>query len=70
MGDALSAWRPGMDRISATTNDGTMEIRLTRLPGGGIAEIDTLDGTLWGPEHLVEIIDLVSEREPVGAGDE
>ncbi|MFJ1751609.1 TIGR02677 family protein [Kitasatospora sp. NPDC088134] len=58
LGDALSAWRPGTESVSTTTNDGTMEIRLTRLPGGGIAEIATLDGTLWGPEHLVEIIDL------------
>ncbi|MFF1788365.1 TIGR02677 family protein [Kitasatospora sp. NPDC058243] len=67
LGDALSAWRPGADSVAATTNDGTMEIRLTRLRGGGIAEIRTLDGVLWGPEHLVEIIDLANENDPVGA---
>ncbi|WAL70685.1 TIGR02677 family protein [Kitasatospora sp. YST-16] len=66
LGDALSAWRPGTESVSTTTNDGTMEIRLTRLPGGGIAEIDTLDGVLWGPEHLVEIVDLAPAREPLG----
>ncbi|MET8540343.1 TIGR02677 family protein [Kitasatospora sp. NPDC004799] len=66
LGDALSAWRPGTASVSATTNDGTMEIRLTRMPGGGIAEIRTLDGVLWGPEHLVEIVDL-ARAEPVGA---
>ncbi|MER7845140.1 TIGR02677 family protein [Kitasatospora sp. NPDC096077] len=67
LGDALSAWRPGTESVSTTTNDGTMEIRLTRVPGGGIAEIHTLDGVLWGPEHLVEITDLASERDPLGA---
>ncbi|MDH6127347.1 TIGR02677 family protein [Kitasatospora sp. GP82] len=68
LGDALSAWRPGMDSVAATTNDGTMEIRLTGLRGGGISEIHTVDGILWGPEHLVEIIDLAAERESGGSG--
>ncbi|MER7672855.1 TIGR02677 family protein [Kitasatospora sp. NPDC096128] len=67
LGDALSAWRPGTESVSTTTNDGTMEIRLTRVRGGGIAEISTLDGVLWGPEHLVEIVDLAGHPEPVGA---
>jgi uncharacterized protein (TIGR02677 family) len=58
LGDALSAWRPGSDSVRATTNDGTLEIRLTRLPGRQTAEIHTLDGVLRGPEHLVEITDL------------
>ncbi|MER5640333.1 TIGR02677 family protein [Kitasatospora sp. NPDC002227] len=70
LGDALSMWRPGTTSVSTTTNDGTMEIRLTRLPGGGLAEIDTLDGVLWGPEHLVEIVDLTSAGEVTGAGHE
>ncbi|WP_244257348.1 TIGR02677 family protein [Kitasatospora cineracea] len=69
LGDALSAWRPGTDSVSATTNDGTMEIRLTRLPGNGTAEIDTLDGTLRGPEHLVEIIDLAPAHEGPSASE-
>ncbi|WP_063770660.1 TIGR02677 family protein [Streptacidiphilus carbonis] len=58
LGDALSAWRPGLMAVSATTNDGTMEIRLIRLPGEGTAEVHTHDGVLRGPEHLVEIVDL------------
>jgi hypothetical protein len=45
-----------------------MEIRLTRLPGGGTAEIRTLDGVFRGPEHLVEIVDLTAEPQAVGAG--
>ncbi len=68
LGDALSAWRPGTQRVTATTNDGTMEITLTRFPEGGTAEIHTLDGVLRGPEHLVEIIDLTADRAPAGAG--
>ncbi|WP_274036930.1 TIGR02677 family protein [Actinacidiphila cocklensis] len=68
LGDALAAWRPGTETVSTTTNDGTMEIRLTRLPGGGTAEIRTLDGVFRGPEHLVEIVDLTAEPQAVGAG--
>ncbi|MFJ9519490.1 TIGR02677 family protein [Kitasatospora sp. NPDC101801] len=66
LGDALSAWRPGTDTVAVTTNDGTMEIRLTRL-GEGTAEIRTLDGVLRGPEHLVEITDLAAEYESAGS---
>jgi uncharacterized protein (TIGR02677 family) len=68
LGDALSAWRPGLSAVSATTNDGTMEIRLTRLPGGGTVQIRTLDGVLRGPEHLVEIVDLTVGGAAVASG--
>lgn len=70
LGDALAKWRPGTESVSATTNDGAMEIRLTGLPGGGTAEIRTLDGVLRGPEHLVEIVDVMAERQAAGAGRE
>jgi uncharacterized protein (TIGR02677 family) len=68
LGDALAGWRPGKQTVSATTNDGTMEIRLTRVPGDGTAEIRTCDGVLRGPEHHVEIVDLTVEPQAVGAG--
>ncbi|WP_306322059.1 MULTISPECIES: TIGR02677 family protein [unclassified Streptomyces] len=58
LGDALATWRPGMTRTATTSNDGSMEIRLALLPGGGQAEIRTPDGVLRGPDHLVEIVDL------------
>jgi uncharacterized protein (TIGR02677 family) len=58
LGDALATWRPGMTRTEATSNDGSMEIRLALLPGGGQAEIRTPDGVLRGPDHLVEIHDI------------
>ncbi|MFJ9173888.1 TIGR02677 family protein [Streptomyces sp. NPDC102360] len=63
LGDALATWRPGMTRTVATSNDGSMEIRLALLPGGGQAEIRTPDGILRGPDHLVEIVDLVAAHK-------
>ncbi|WP_231626685.1 DUF2397 family protein [Streptomyces apocyni] len=62
LGDALATWRPGITRTVATSNDGSMEIRLALLPGGGQAEVRTPDGVLCGPEHLMEIIDLSADR--------
>jgi len=49
----------------ATTNDGTMEIRMTRVPQARTVEIRTADGVLSGPEHMVEIIDLAAwDQDP------
>lgn len=59
LGDALSARAPGDHEIRTTTSDGTMEVRLTLVRGGGTVSIDTADGILRGPEHLIEIIDLI-----------
>lgn len=48
-----------MTRTVATSNDGSMEIRLTALPrDAGQAEIRLPDGIFRGPDHLVEIVDL------------
>ncbi|MCP3818503.1 TIGR02677 family protein [Streptomyces sp. A3M-1-3] len=58
LGDALATWRPGMRHTVATSNDGSMEIRLSALADGGTAEIRTPSGTFRGPDHLIEIIDL------------
>ncbi|MFF4254968.1 TIGR02677 family protein [Streptomyces sp. NPDC001663] len=58
LGDALATWRPGMTTTVATSNDGTMEVRLTALADGTTAAIRTPGGTFRGPEHLVEITDL------------
>ncbi|WP_427167424.1 TIGR02677 family protein [Streptomyces sp. C1-1] len=58
LGDALATWRPGMTATVATSNDGTMEIRLTALADGTRAEIRTPGGIFSGPDHLVEITDL------------
>ncbi|WP_030598611.1 TIGR02677 family protein [Streptomyces fulvoviolaceus] len=58
LGDALATWRPGMTATVATSNDGTMEVRLTALADGTTAQIRTPGGTFRGPDHLVEITDL------------
>ncbi|RLV09842.1 TIGR02677 family protein [Streptomyces griseocarneus] len=58
LGDALATWRPGLTSTSATSNDGSMEIRLTALGDGVTAEIATPGGRFRGPDHAVEIVDL------------
>lgn len=63
LGDALATWRPGMTRTVATSNDGSMEIRLIALTDGTTAEVRTPDGTFRGPDHLVEIVDLAHQGE-------
>jgi uncharacterized protein (TIGR02677 family) len=65
LGDALAARLPGEDEVKTTTSDGTMEIRLSLVPGGGQVEIETEDGVLRGPEHIVEITDLTATRRRV-----
>lgn len=59
LGDALAARRPGETEVKTVTADGSMEIRLSLVPGGGEARIETADGVLTGPEHLIEITDLM-----------
>ncbi|CRK54964.1 FIG098404: Hypothetical protein [Alloactinosynnema sp. L-07] len=36
-----------------------MEIRLSLVADGGEVAIDTEDGVLRGPEHVIDIIDLM-----------
>ncbi|WP_344258866.1 TIGR02677 family protein [Streptomyces sodiiphilus] len=55
LGDALGTWRPGTTETRATSNDGTMEIRLRLLEGGGTATVHTPGGVFTGPDHWVEI---------------
>ncbi|MDX3387155.1 TIGR02677 family protein [Streptomyces niveiscabiei] len=55
LGDALATWRPGTTTTVATSNDGTMEIRLAALSDGTTAEIRTPGGVFRGPDHTVEI---------------
>jgi uncharacterized protein (TIGR02677 family) len=64
LGDALSTRRPGQPTVETTSGDGTVLIRLTAVEGAGIVEIDTEDGVLRGPEHIVEIIDLAAPPRP------
>lgn len=64
LGDALATWRPGMKTTVATSNDGTMEIRLSALQDGTTAEIRTPGGVFRGPDHTVEITDLTRTAVP------
>nr|WP_211244338.1 TIGR02677 family protein [Actinospica robiniae] len=69
LGDALAARGPGDASATATTGDGTMEVRLTLVDARRIVEIATEDGVLRGPEHLIEILDLAGDyaSEPPSA---
>jgi uncharacterized protein (TIGR02677 family) len=64
LGDALAARRPGVTTTTATSGDGTMEIRLKLVDATRTVSVATADGVLSGPEHVVEIIDLTG-REAV-----
>ncbi|WP_157574991.1 TIGR02677 family protein [Jiangella muralis] len=62
LGDALAARLPGETEVKTTTSDGSMEVRLSLLQddtdGDTAVIIQTQDGILRGPEHLIEITDL------------
>jgi uncharacterized protein (TIGR02677 family) len=62
LGDALAARRPGATTTTATSGDGTMEIRLKVVDAGRFVTVHTADGVLSGPEHVVEIIDLTARE--------
>ena len=60
LGDALAARRPGTTTTTATSGDGSMEVRLKLVDAGRVVTVATADGVLSGPEHVVEIIDLTA----------
>ncbi|MFI9082155.1 TIGR02677 family protein [Streptomyces sioyaensis] len=68
LGDALSARVPGENESAAITGDGTMEVRLKLVDADALVRIRTADGVLSGPEHVIEIIDLVPESSAGGSG--
>jgi uncharacterized protein (TIGR02677 family) len=65
LGDALAARVPGEEHVTVSSSDGTMLVRLSVLQDVPPVEIDTLDGVLRGPEHLIEILDLTTTA-PIG----
>jgi uncharacterized protein (TIGR02677 family) len=60
LGDALATRKPGDTEVKTTTSDGTLEVRLSLVTGGGMVPIRTADGLFTGPEHIIEITDLGS----------
>jgi uncharacterized protein (TIGR02677 family) len=63
LGDALVAKGSGGGTVSTASSDGTMRIDLTPLDGEPVA-LETERGTLWGPNHLVRILDLEPGPHP------
>src|SRR5690606_3070616 len=49
LGDALAARLPGDTEVKAVTGDGSMEVRLSLVPGGGEVRIVIEEGVLTGP---------------------
>jgi uncharacterized protein (TIGR02677 family) len=70
LGEALAAWRPGQRQVTVTTADGTAQISMTALDGDAVAEIRTPAGVLRGPDHVIEITDLVPGGGELGGGEE
>ncbi|GAA0428212.1 hypothetical protein Acor_66770 [Acrocarpospora corrugata] len=60
LGDALAARHPDETEVKTVTSDGSMEVRLTVVPDGGPVRVLTADGVLTGPEHVIEITDLMA----------
>ena len=60
LGDALAARKPGDTEVKTVTTDGTLEVRLSLVPDGGTASVRSADGVLTGPEHVIEITELVA----------
>ena len=61
LGDALVARPPDGGPIHTASSDGTMRIELTPIPDAGFVALESEHGTLWGPDHLVRIVDLMAD---------
>jgi uncharacterized protein (TIGR02677 family) len=57
LGDAIAAGPPSPHGIETISSDGTLAIRLQPIHDGAVAEIQTADGVLRGPDHLITISD-------------
>ena len=61
LGDALARSRPGWSTVETTSADGTLSIALTVTGDGAVATIPTSAGLFTGPDHILEIHDLLAE---------
>lgn len=66
LGDALGGMGPQTTTSQVHTSDGELTVTLTRVPGAGIAMIQTPDGDLRGPDHLVDIASAVAPSSGTG----
>jgi uncharacterized protein (TIGR02677 family) len=62
LGDGLAALRPGQQTAEISTSDGGLRVVITRLPGAPQMHLRTADGTLTGPDHLVDIALVAAAR--------
>ncbi|MCK9879043.1 TIGR02677 family protein [Frankia sp. Ag45/Mut15] len=60
LGDALARRRPGEISVVTSSADGTLSISLTPTDDGVIATVPTSAGRFTGPDHLLEIHDLLT----------
>ncbi|ABW13367.1 conserved hypothetical protein [Parafrankia sp. EAN1pec] len=60
LGDALARRRPGELSVVTSSADGTLSISLTPTDDGVIATVPTSAGLFTGPDHLLEIHDLLT----------
>ncbi len=68
LGAALSIATDG-EVVRTSSADGGLEVVLTPTDDGRVATITTTWGSLAGPDHLVEIVDLVGAAPGDSAGD-
>lgn len=61
LGDALARSRPGEPSVETSSADGTLSIALTATADGTVASIPTSAGLFTGPDHILEIHDLLTE---------
>jgi uncharacterized protein (TIGR02677 family) len=59
LGDVLAARRPDRREVATTTVDGTLAVRLVALADAPVVEIRTPAGIFRGPDHVIEIADIV-----------
>lgn len=69
LGDALAAMGPEASTARVHTSDGELTVVLSRRAEAGVAVIRTPDGTLTGPDHLVDIIDAMDINDATAAVD-
>lgn len=62
LGEVLAARTAPDESVEATSADGSMLIRLSPTGDGTTATIATSDGRLSGPDHHVEIVDLLADH--------
>jgi uncharacterized protein (TIGR02677 family) len=59
LGEALSSRRPDEREMRITTGDGSMMVRMIPILQAPLVEVRTAAGVFRGPDHVIEIVDLI-----------